>query len=153
MQLHQLKLKHKRKRKKRIGRGGKRGTYSGRGMKGQKSRAGAKIKSSFLEASRKLPKKRGIGGKRKKAEAKRRFRSIRPKPEIINIGDLGKKFKDGDLITPKKLLKMGLIDNIKSGVKILGEGELRKKLVVQGCQVSKGAMEKIKKVGGEIKLT
>jgi len=120
-------------------------------MKGQKSRAGAKIKSSFLEQAKKFPKMRGIGGKRKKAEVKRRFRSIRPKPEIINIGDLGKKFKDGDLITPKKLLKTGLIDSIKKGVKILGEGELEKKLIIEGCLLSKSAKEKIEKAGGEIK--
>lgn len=150
MQLHELKPIHKKKRKKRIGRGGKRGTYSGRGMKGQKSRAGAKIKPSFLEASRKFPKKRGVGGKRKKAKAKRRFRSIRLKPEIVNIEKLEKKFKDGDLVSPKTLLETGLIDSSKLGVKILGKGELRKKLVVQGCQVSKGAMEKIKKAGGKI---
>lgn len=151
MQLHQLKPKHKRKRKKRIGRGGKRGTYSGRGMKGQKSRAGAKIKSTFLEQVLKFPKRRGAGGRRKKAEAKRRFRSIRPKPEIINIDQLQKKFKDGDLITPGRLLKEGLIDTIKKGVKILGEGELKKKLVIEGCLLSKSAKEKIEKAKGEIK--
>lgn len=151
MQLHQLRPIHKKKRKKRIGRGGKRGTYSGRGMKGQKSRAGAKIKSSFLEAFRKLPKRRGAGGKRKKAEAKRRFRSIRPKPEIINIKELEEKFKGGDLVTPKILLKMGLIGSIKGGVKILGEGKLMKKLVVEGCLLSKSAKEKIEKARGKIK--
>lgn len=151
MQLHQLKPKHKRKSKKRIGRGGKRGTYSGRGMKGQKSRAGAKIKSSFLEQAKKFPKMRGIGGKRKKAEAKRRFRSIRLKPEVVNIEKLEKKFKNGDLVSPKTLLETGLIDSIKKGVKILGEGELEKKLVVEGCLLSKSAKEKIEKAKGKIK--
>jgi len=150
MQLHQLKPIHKKKRKKRIGRGGKRGTYSGRGMKGQKSRAGAKIKSSFLEASKKLPKMRGIGGKRKKAEAKRRFRSIRLKPEIVNIEKLEEKFKDGDLVSPKTLLETGLIDSSKLGVKILGEGEVTKKLTIKDCQLSKSAREKVEKAGGEI---
>ncbi len=151
MQLHQLKPKHKHKSKKRIGRGGKRGTYSGRGMKGQKSRAGAKIKSSFLEAAKKIPKRRGVGGKRKKVKAKRRFRSIRPKPEIININQLQEKFKDGDLVTPKALLKMGFINSIKNGVKILGEGELKKKLIIEECLLSKSAKEKIIKAKGKVK--
>ena len=151
MQLHQLKIKHKRKRKKRIGRGGKRGTYSGRGMKGQKSRAGAKIKPSFLEASRKIPKRRGAGGKRKKVQAKRRFRSIRSKPEIINIKQLQEKFEADDLVTPKVLLKMGFIDSIKNGVKILGEGERSKKLIIERFLLSKSAKEKIEKAKGKIK--
>jgi len=60
MQLHQLQPIHKNKVKKRIGRGGKRGTYSGRGQKGQKARAGAKIKPAERELFLKLPKLRGV---------------------------------------------------------------------------------------------
>ena len=59
MQIHQLQLKDRSKSKKRIGRGGKRGTYSGRGIKGQKSRAGAKVRPALRDIIKKIPKKRG----------------------------------------------------------------------------------------------
>lgn len=153
MQLHQLRPKHKPKKKKRIGRGGKRGTYSGRGIKGQKSRAGRKIRSTFLEQIKKLPKRKGAGGRRKKAEAGRRFKSIQPNPVVVNVAELQQKFKSGEKITPKALLERGLIDSIESGVKILGEGSLTKKLTIQNCQVSKSAREKIEKAKGQVKLT
>ena len=141
MQLHELKPTHKSKTKKRIGRGGKRGTYSGRGMKGQKSRSGAKKKPGFE------------GGKtplwRQIAKLKG-FKSIHPKKETVNVGQLNKKFSDGDVITPKKLQKAGLIDNIKTGVKILSDGDLSKKLEIKDCFVSKIAKEKIEKAGGKV---
>lgn len=59
MQLHQIKPSHKSKSEKRIGRGGKRGTYSGRGIKGQKARAGAKKRPALRDFVKKIPKKRG----------------------------------------------------------------------------------------------
>ena len=59
MQLHELRPVHKNKSKKRIGRGGKRGTYSGRGMKGQKSRAGRKIRPAIRDLIQRTPKLRG----------------------------------------------------------------------------------------------
>ncbi|HOK35099.1 MAG TPA: hypothetical protein PLL80_00755 [Candidatus Pacearchaeota archaeon] len=59
MQLHQIQPTHKPKDKKRIGRGGKRGTYSGKGIKGQTSRAGAKIRPEIRDFIKKIPKKRG----------------------------------------------------------------------------------------------
>lgn len=59
MQLHELQPKHKLKKQKRIGRGGKRGTYSGRGIKGQKSRAGRKLKPAIREFIKRYPKLRG----------------------------------------------------------------------------------------------
>lgn len=62
MQLHQIKPSHKLKTKKRIGRGGKKGTYSGKGMKGQKSRAGAKIRPELRDFIKKIPKVRGYKG-------------------------------------------------------------------------------------------
>lgn len=63
MQLHQVQPTHKNKSKKRIGRGGKRGTYSGRGMKGQKSRAGRKIRPAVRDLIQRTPKLRGTGDK------------------------------------------------------------------------------------------
>lgn len=139
MQLHELKPIHKSKKKKRVGRGGKRGTYSGRGIKGQKSRAGAKIRPAWRDLLKQIPKRRG--------RAKHSFKSIQIKPVVINIGELEKKFKDGEKITPQVLLQKGLIQKIKGKmpkVKILGhayrqagKGEAKKKFVIEGCEISK----------------
>lgn len=143
MQLHQLKPKHKLKKKKRIGRGGKRGTYSGKGIKGQKSRAGRKLVPVIRGMIKKYPKLRGY-----------KFRK-RPKSlAVVNIGVLDKNFKDSEVVTPKILLEKELIRRIKGRVpkvKILGGGELTKKLVIENCEVSKTAKEAIKKAGGSIK--
>ncbi len=68
MQLHELRPKHKLKKKKRIGRGGKTGTYSGRGVKGQKSRAGAKFEPIIRGLIKRYPKLRGYRFKGKKAK-------------------------------------------------------------------------------------
>ncbi len=143
MRLNQIKPIHKSKNKKRVGRGGKRGTYSGRGMKGQKARAGRKIRPEIRDLIKKLPKLRGY-----------RFKSFRPKPAILNLADLEKRFESGARITPEILVDKGLVER-KGGklpaVKILGGGEIKKKLVIEGCRASKSAEEKIKKAGGTIK--
>lgn len=137
MQLHQLKPKHKLKKKKRIGRGGKRGTYSGKGIKGQKSRAGRKFAPVIRELIKKYPKLRGY-----------RFRGQDKNLAIVNIGDLDKKFKESEVVNPKALLERKLIRRIKGKtpkVKILGRGELKKKLTIENCELSKSAKEKIEK--------
>src|SRR4030042_5944334 len=140
MQIHQLKVKTQ-KPKRRVGRGGKKGTYSGRGMKGQKSRSGAKINPIF-EGGRStliehLPKIRG-------------FKSIYPKNQIVSLEKLNKYFADGDIVNPVTLREKGLIRKIKIAVKILGSGELKKKFTVEKCFSSKSAREKIEKAGGKI---
>jgi large subunit ribosomal protein L15 len=140
MQIHELKL-NKQKSPKRIGRGGKKGTYSGRGMKGQKSRSGAPINPIF-EGGRStliehLPKKRG-------------FKSIFPKNQVISLDKLEKFFDDGDTVSRQTLLAKKLIDNMKAKAKILGDGEIKKKLTIEKCLVSKSAKEKIEKAGGKI---
>jgi len=143
MQLHQLKLKHKLKKRKRVGRGGKRGTYSGRGSKGQRSRAGRKFKPAIRGLIKRYPKLRGS-----------KFKRIKTKPAIINLEILEKKFKPSEIVSPKILLEKRLIRRIKGRipkVKILGKGKLTKKLIIEGCQVSKQAKENIKKAGGQIK--
>ncbi|MEK9129993.1 MAG: 50S ribosomal protein L15 [Patescibacteria group bacterium] len=139
--LHNLKpAEGSRKKVQRVGRGGKRGTYSGRGLKGQKARSGGK-RGLQLKGLKKMiqsiPKKRG-------------FRSINLKPEIVNIKQLNINFKDNDEITPKILVEKKLISKNKNGVKILGDGELKKKLIIKGCIVSKSAKEKIEKAGGKV---
>ena len=136
MQLHNVKPIHKLKKRKRISRGGKRGGYSGRGIKGQKSRAGAGIRPAIRDMMMKLPKQRG--------RAKHAFKSLYEKPAILNLVDVNKRFKEGDIVSPKTL-------NL-SQVKILGKGEINKKLHFQNILFSKSASEKIKKAGGTIKL-
>src|SRR4030065_2070139 len=94
MQIHQLKVKSE-KAKRRGGRGGKKGTYSGRGMKGQKSRSGANVNPIF-EGGRStliehLPKMRG-------------FKSHKPKDQIGVLNQLQKHFSDGDIVNPQSLL-------------------------------------------------
>ncbi len=146
MQFHRLKPVHKLKRKKRIARGGKRGGYSGRGIKGQKSRAGAKIRPAIRDLMMKFPKKRG--------RAKHAFKSLFFKPAILNLKDIEKKFKDGEIVNPKTLFEKGLISRKKGAlpeVKILGEGEISKKLAFQNILLSKSARAKIEKVKGVIK--
>jgi len=144
MQLHQLAPIHKLKKRKRVGRGGKRGTYSGRGIKGQKARAGRKLKPVIRELIKKYPKLRGY-----------KFKPLEQKKAVINVETLEKKFKAGSAINPQTLLKLRLIRRIKGKipkVKILGKGEITKKLVVEGCEISKSAKEKIEKAGGQIKI-
>jgi len=144
MQLHQLKPKHKLKKRKRVGRGGKRGTYSGRGIKGQKSRAGRKLKPLIREMIKRYPKLKGY-----------RFRSFPKAVVTVNIKDLDKKFKSLSVINPKSLLKEKLIHKIKGKipkVKILGKDKPTKALTIKGCDVSKGAKAAIEKSGGTIKL-
>jgi len=138
MQLHQLKPIHKNKSRKRIGRGGKRGTYSGRGLKGQKSRAGRRIKPATREILSRLPKLRGV-----------KFRTLKPKVKIINLGDLERKL-EGDIIDRRVLIESGLIKKSDEEIKILSEGELTRAFKVSGFKVSKKAREKIEKVGGRI---
>lgn len=135
MQLYQIKPIHKAKNKKRIGRGGKRGTYSGKGIKGQKSRAGHKIRPEIRDFIKKIPKQRGY-----------RFKSFRIRPAIINLKDLNEKFNNGDTVSPETLLNKGLIAKVKGRmpeVKILSVGELKKKLQFRGCKISKSAEKKI----------
>lgn len=143
MQIHQLKPIHKLKKKKRVARGGKRGGYSGRGNKGQKSRAGAKIRPAVRDLMMKFPKQRG--------RAKHSFKSLSIKPTVLNLKDIEKKFKNGEIVNPKILLAKGLI-SLKKGalpeVKILGSGEISKKLSFQNVLLSEPARAKIEKIGG-----
>ena len=141
MQLHQLKP-NKKKKKKVVGRGGCHGTYATRGLKGQKSRSGSGKGRNFAgdktSLFRRTPKLRG-------------FKSLYAKNNIVNVSVLEASFENGDTINPNILLKRRLISKIKPRVKILGNGDLSKKFMIEGCIISKSAEEKIKKAGGEIK--
>lgn len=144
MQLHNLKPETKKKNKKRIGRGGKRGTYSGRGIKGQRARAGHRIRPEMRDTIKKIPKLRGYKAK------------VRPRIlAVVNVGDLDKKFTDGSKVSPRELVKSGLVKKIKGGVpeiKLLGSGELTKKFLVSDLRISGSAKEKIEKAGGSVRL-
>lgn len=143
MQLHQLKSKSSNKKKKRIGRGGKRGTYSGKGIKGQSARAGRKLQPSIRLFIKRYPKKRGY-----------RFNSFRPKPITLNLKELEAKLDSNSTINPEFLLEKGLISKIKGRVpkvKILGTGNVSKKFVIKDCEVSASAKTKIEKAEGKIK--
>ena len=143
MQIHELKPKHKNKGKKRIGRGGKKGTYSGKGQKGQSSRAGRKMVPIIRELIKKYPKLRGY-----------RSFALQDYKAVVNLETLEKISKDGDIINPENLLKKEIIHIIKGKkpeVKILGNGKLTKKLTIENCKISKSAKEAIEKAGGTIK--
>lgn len=146
MQLHNIQPKHKPKKSRRIARGGKRGGYSGRGIKGQKSRAGGKIRPAIRDLMSKFPKARG--------RAKHSFKSLFPKPIVLNLKNIEKAFKDGEIVSPKTLLEKGLISGKESAIskiKILSNGEISKKLVFQNILLSKSARAKIEKAKGAIR--
>ena len=157
MDLSQLKSKTKRQPARRVGRGGKRGTYSGKGTKGQKSRAGAGFKPGFRGGDNRLwqlfPKQRGASKKpgNNKPHKKHRFFQLRhAKPAVLNLNKFNI-FDDGQVLTLGVLVKKGLISNAVKNIKILSDGELKKKLEFQGFVFSKLAKEKILKAGGIIK--
>ncbi len=139
MQIHELKPKNKPKKKKRIGRGGSRGTFSGRGVKGQKARAGAKMQPMVRELLKRYPKLKGYKNSPLTSFC------------VINVSDLEKFFKDQSEVNPSSLTKVGLLKKSKRDpVKILGKGETKKKFFVKKCLVSESAKEKIEKAGGKV---
>jgi large subunit ribosomal protein L15 len=141
MQVHNLSSKNN-KKKKRIGRGGKKGTYSGKGMKGQKSRKGFSQRATFEGGMSSLvsrtKKTRGKGFKPK------------TKNQTVNLNILESKFESGDVVDAKSLKAKNLVKNSKDPIKILSDGEFSKKLKFQGILFSKAAKAKIEKAGGEI---
>ncbi|MFA5933858.1 MAG: 50S ribosomal protein L15 [Candidatus Paceibacterota bacterium] len=144
MQLHNLARKTENRKKKTIGRGGTRGKTSGRGTKGQNSRAGRKKRPEMRDIIKKLPKLRGRG--------KNIFQSFQAKSAVVNLADLNI-FDNGAKVNPNILLAAKLISKkrgLTPPVKILSNGNIEKKLVVSGCMVSTAAKAKIEKVGGSV---
>lgn len=132
------------KRVKRVGRGtgSGHGKTSTRGHKGQKARSGGGVRPGFeggqMPLQRRLP-KRGFTNIFKKEYA------------IVNVRELNS-FEDGSEINPEVLLNLGLINSTKDGVKILGDGELEKKLTVRAHKISRQAEEKITARGGRVEV-
>ncbi len=129
------------KKKRRIGQGmgSGRGKYSGRGAKGQKSISGYRLMRGFeggqMPLHRRLP-KRGFTNIFKKEYA------------IVNVGLL--ETLEGDTFDPGKLLELGVIHKLHDGLKVLGSGELNRKITVKAHLFSKAAEEKIAKAGGTV---
>ena len=146
MKLNELTAAPEAKRKKIVGRGpgSGMGKTSTRGQKGQKSRSGASIPAWFQGGQsplyRRLP-KRGFSN----AKFTTRYATI-------NLDDLNKYFKDGDTVTPELLKEMGIIKNQLCGVKILGNGELEKKLTIKANRFSTAAVTKIEGAGGKAEV-
>lgn len=133
------------KKKKRVGRGdgSGHGTTSGRGTKGQLSRSGGKVRLGFeggqMPLHRRIPHLRGFKNTRKKEF------------NILNVGELDR-FKSGDVVDYEYLQKNGLIMRKNFPLKILGNGEIKKKLTVKANSFSKSAVEKIEAAGGKVEF-
>ncbi len=140
MQINSIKIRGN-KRKKRVGRGGANGTYSCRGMKGQKARSGYSRRATW-EGGRTT-----IVAVTKK---RRGFKSRNIKPEVISVAVLEKHFQDGDLVNLDSLYKKKIVKPSVAMVKVLGDGDLTKKIKVEGILVSEIAKKKIKSAGGEV---
>jgi large subunit ribosomal protein L15 len=131
--------KHARKR---VGRGNSsgHGTYSGRGLKGQKSRAGGKMRPGFeggqLPLIKRLPKKRGF------------FNLFRTEYSVVNLGDLNT-FEKGSEVTLESLKKAGLVKSLRQPVKILAGGKLDRPLSIQAHKFSAAAKAVIEANGGK----
>ena len=127
---------------KRVGRGTSSGTgkTSGKGHKGQNARSGGGVRPGFeggqLPLFRRLP-KRGFSNAKFKVEY-----------ATINVSDLDN-FEDGAVVTPELLKEMGIVKKQLAGIKVLGNGELTKKLTVKASKFSATAVEKIEKLGGK----
>lgn len=147
MQINQVQRLHKNKKHVKIGRGGVRGKYSGKGIKGQKARSGHRMRPEMRDIIKHLPKLRGHG--------KNRAQSVvaTPKPAVVNVAILNEVFEAGTVITPVLLHEKKLIrrqGGVMPLVKVLGTGEVAKKLMIEGCEVSAAARAKIEKAGGAI---
>ena len=150
LSLSTLKPAQARRPRKRVGRGlgsGK-GRYSGRGIKGQKSRAGShKMRPGFeggqMPIYMRLPKQRGSTSKDAMPIGPHRTSTI-----PVNLRDLDRVFDEGAEVTLELLVEKGLIKNTRTDVKILGQGDLKKKLSVTVHAFSASAREKIESAGG-----
>jgi len=146
MKLHNVKLKVRERSKQRIGRGGKRGSYSGRGVKGQKSRAGRKLRPAQRDLILRIPKLRGFRNKIKK-----------DKPIIFNLKDLYFAIKTNSkpnlplTINKEFLVQCGMVSPEYAGeIRMLSQGDINVPLTLEGISVSKRTREKIEKANGKI---
>src|ERR671933_1112485 len=152
LNLSTLKPAQARKARKRVGRGlgsGK-GRYSGRGIKGQKARSGSHTMRAGFEGGQmpiymRLGKQRGATSKDAMPIGPHRTHTV-----PVNLRDLDRVFDDGADVSLEALVEKGLIKNTRTDVKILGNGELKKKLTVTAHAFSASAREKIEAAGGKV---
>lgn len=145
MQLHQITRKNKNTKSRQVGRGGKRGKTAGRGTKGQKARAGRKMRPELRDIIKKIPKQRGRG--------KNSNTPINESFAVVNLSVLEKNFNSNDNVSIKELMDKKIVRRISGKVpkvKILAKGDLTKGLNIKGLTVSAKAQELIKKAGGQI---
>ena len=146
MKLNELKKAPEAKAKKRVGRGpgSGMGKTATRGENGQKSRSGVTIRAWFQGGQtpfyRRVP-KRGFNNARFTTEF-----------ATINLSDLNKFFNDGDEVSPEILKERGIIKKQLCGVKVLGNGELEKKLTIRAHRFSSSAVTKIESAGGKAEV-
>ncbi|OEH93207.1 50S ribosomal protein L15 [Bacillus solimangrovi] len=141
MKLHELKpAEGSRKTRNRVGRGmgSGNGKTSGRGHKGQKARSGGGVRPGFeggqMPLFQRLP--------------KRGFTNINRKDyTVVNLEALNR-FEEGTEVTPELLLETGVVSKVKAGIKILGKGQVEKKLTVKANKFSSAAKEAIEAAGG-----
>ena len=152
LNLSNLKPAQARKTRKRIGRGlgsGK-GRYSGRGIKGQKARAGShKMPAGFEGGQMPIDMRTGKLRGNTSADAMP-IGPFRTYNQPVNVGSLDERFDAGAQVTPESLKDAGLVAKLSVDVKILGQGELTKKLSVTAHSFSKSAAEKIEAAGGTV---
>lgn len=140
MQLHEL--GHKKQAAQRIGRGGKRGKTSGRGQKGQKSRAGTSMRPAIRDLISRIPKRRGFANK-----------PTSPDPAVVNVGPMSTEALKAGIteINVKSLQGLKLVANRHRGpVKVLANGNVTGKFTLTGLQVSASARAKIEAAGGTV---
>ena len=131
------------KRRKRVGRGGKYSKTAGAGEKGQNARSGGGVRVGFEGGQ--LPLFRRLG---KRGFNNARFRTVYA---TVNVSDLNR-FEENTVVTPELLIETGMITKQLDGIKVLGNGELSKKLIVKANVFSKTAKEKIESIGGKTEV-
>jgi large subunit ribosomal protein L15 len=133
-----------RKDRKRIGRGRHRGSYSGRGVKGQNARTGGGVRIGFeggqIPLIRRMPKLKGFKNPN------------RVELLVVNLEDLNRVFKDGDTVNGETLRAKGVLKKKRGEIKLLGTGTLERKLTIQVRQASETAKAKVEKAGGTLEL-
>ena len=130
-------------KKKRVGRGGKYSKTAGAGEKGQNARSGGGVRPGFEGGQ--LPLFRRLG---KRGFNNKRFRTVYA---TLNVSDLNR-FEEGTVVTPELLIETGLIKKELDGIKVLGNGEIAKKLTVKANAFSNTAKVKIESVGGKTEV-
>jgi large subunit ribosomal protein L15 len=142
MQLNTVKRVHKNRDVKRVARGGKRGKTSGRGTKGQKARAGHRIRPEMRDIIKKFPKLRGY-----------KNQSFEVKPTPVSLTMIDKAYSAGETVSPTTLLAKKVV-NLLGGrtpkVKILATGTLTKSVTVEGCTLSEKAAAAVAAAGGKV---